>query len=187
MAEDEGGARGSARAEGETVADVLRSDRRPAPPPLLEQRYEWLGDEEIPFERYTSREYFDRESHDVWGKWFLLTVVEADQRPSIKLKHNRMILKVRPDSDDVKRQQVVEDWYREQVKSATTELIPRWEPKIGVKVEGFYVRRMKTRWGSCNSQARTIRLNADLAKKPRECLEYIAVHEMIHILVPTRR
>src|SRR5262249_41335488 len=99
--------------------------------------------------------------------------------------HNRLLLHVRTGSSDAKRQEVVEDWYRQQVKSATLQLIQHWEPIIGVSVAGFYVQRMKTRWGSCNSQPRTIRLNTDLARKPRECLEYIVVHEMIHILEPT--
>lgn len=136
-------------------------------------------------ERETPREYLERESHYIWGKRYLLTVVEANEPASIELKHDRMILLTRPGSDAAKRRQVVEDWYRQQVKTATVDLIAKWEPKIDVSVAGFYVRRMKTRWGSCNSQARTIRLNTDLAKKSRECLEYIVVHEMIHILEPT--
>jgi len=136
-------------------------------------------------ERETPREYLERESHYLWGKRYLLSVDEVNEPPSIELKHNKMLLRVRPESDEAKRQQIVEDWYREQVKNATADLITKWEPKIGVTVAGFYVRRMKTRWGSCNSQAQTIRLNTDLAKKPRECLEYIVVHEMIHILEPT--
>ena len=136
-------------------------------------------------ERETPREYLERESHYVWGKRYLLSVDEVNEPPSVELKHNKMLLRVRPESDEAKRQQIVEDWYREQVKNATADLITKWEPKIGVTVAGFYVRRMKTRWGSCNSQAQTIRLNTDLAKKPRECLEYIVVHEMIHILEPT--
>lgn len=138
-----------------------------------------------PRHRHGRIAYLERESHHVWGKRYLLSVVEADESPSVELKHSRMILKTRPGTDEPKRQQIVEDWYRGQVKTATADLIAKWEPKIGVTVAGFYVRRMKTRWGSCNSQARTIRLNTDLAKKPRECLEYIVVHEMIHILEPT--
>jgi predicted metal-dependent hydrolase len=121
----------------------------------------------------------------VWGRRYLLKVVEEDSPPSIDVKHNRLLLRVRPGSSECRRHQLVEEWYREQVKIATTELIAKWEPAIGVTVAGFYVQRMKTRWGSCNSEARTIRLNTDLARKPRECLEYIVVHEMIHILVPT--
>ena len=136
-------------------------------------------------ERETPREYLERESHFVWGKRYLLTVTEADQPPAIELKHNRMVLTVRPGTDETKLQQIVEEWYRDQIRHATEKLIAKWEPRIGVEVKKFYVRRMKTRWGSCNTQARTIRLNTDLAKKPQECLEYIVIHELIHILEPT--
>lgn len=148
----------------------------------------WIKDQQRKLngqERETPREFLERESHYVWGKRYLFSVHEAEQPPSIELKHSRMVLTVRPGADVAKRQQVVEGWYRDLVKSATPAMIARWEPKIGVDVADFYVRRMKTRWGSCNSQARTIRLNTDLAKKPSECLEYIVVHEMIHILEPT--
>ena len=136
-------------------------------------------------DRETPREYLERECHYVWGNRYLLSVFEVDEPPSIELKHDRIVLRVRPESAGAKRRQIVEDWYREQVKGATADLITKWEPKIGINIAGFYVRRMKTRWGSCNSQAQTIRLNTDLAKKPPECLEYIVVHEMIHILEPT--
>ena len=73
-------------------------------------------------------------------------------------------------------------WYREQIKAAAPDLIAKWGPRMGVKVERFFVQQMKTKWGSCNPGTRTIRLNTDLAKKPRECLEYIVVHEMVHLL-----
>ena len=79
----------------------------------------------------------------------------------------------------------LQSWYREQLKAAVPPLIAKWEPLLGVKVNGFFVQRMKTKWGSCNPTARTIRLNTELAKKPRECLEYIVVHEMVHLLEPT--
>lgn len=136
-------------------------------------------------ERETPREYIDRESEYVWGKRYLLKIAEAESPPSIVLKHNHMLLTVRPGATDEKRHEVIEDWYRSQVREETEKLIAEWQPRIGVEVAGFYVRRMKTRWGSCNSAAATIRLNTDLARKPRECLEYIVVHEMIHILEPT--
>lgn len=136
-------------------------------------------------ERETPRDFVGRESHFVWGKRYLLSLTEADSPPSIELKHNRLVLRTRPGSDEHKRHQIVEDWYRMLVRQATNDLIAKWEQRIGVNVCGFYVQRMKTRWGSCNSPAKTIRLNTDLAKKPRECLEYIVVHEMIHILEPT--
>jgi predicted metal-dependent hydrolase len=132
-------------------------------------------------ERETRREYVDRESHYVWGKRYLLKVSEGNEAPSVALKHSRMFLRVRPETDAKKKQAIVEAWYRRQLKAALPPLIARWEPLLEVKVERFFVQRMKTKWGSCNHGARTIRLNTELAKKPRECLEYIVVHEMTHI------
>lgn len=136
-------------------------------------------------ERETPREFLDRESHYVWGKRYLLDVVELDQVPSIELKHDRMVLQVRPGADEDKKRIVVEDWYREQVKSAMPPLLDHWQPRVGVNVGRFFVQRMKTRWGSCNHNAGTIRLNTELAKKSPECLEYIVVHELIHLQEPT--
>jgi predicted metal-dependent hydrolase len=136
-------------------------------------------------ERETPREYLDRESHYVWGHRYLLSVVESERRPSVELTHNRVVLYVRPDADHKKKEAVVEEWYREQVKLAVPPLIAKWEPLLGVKVEQFFVQRMKTIWGSCNPRVGHIRLNTELAKKPRECLEYIVVHEIVHLLEPT--
>ncbi|MFZ5861739.1 MAG: M48 family metallopeptidase [Nitrospirota bacterium] len=136
-------------------------------------------------ERETPREYLDRESHYVWGKRYLLTVCESDQVPSVELRHSRMLLRVRPGADEQKREAIVEEWYRQQLKQAVPPLIAKWERLTGAKVERFFVQRMKTKWGSCNHRARTIRLNTELAKKPRECVEYIVVHELVHLLEPT--
>ncbi len=136
-------------------------------------------------ERETRREYVDRESHYVWGKRYLLTVSESDEPPSIELTHSRILLRVRPGTDERKRQALMEDWFRGQIKQAVPPLLARWQPLVGVGVERFFVRRMKTKWGSCNHKARTIRLNTELAKKPAECLEYIVVHELVHLLEPT--
>jgi predicted metal-dependent hydrolase len=136
-------------------------------------------------ERETPREYLDRESHYLWGKRYLLKVIQGNEAPSVELTHSRMLLQVRPGSDDKKKHAIVEAWYRRQLREAALPLFARWEPLTGVKVERFFVRRMKTKWGSCNHGARTVRLNTELAKKPRECLEYIVVHEMTHVLEPT--
>ena len=136
-------------------------------------------------EREPQREYLDRESHFVWGKRYLLKVTEVEAAPSVELKHDQIWLRVRPSSDRSKRQAVLEDWYRQELKQAVPPLVKKWEPLLGVKVEQFFVRRMKTKWGSCNHTTGTIRLNTELAKKPRECLEYIVVHEMVHLLEPT--
>ncbi|HKI02797.1 MAG TPA: SprT family zinc-dependent metalloprotease [Thermoanaerobaculia bacterium] len=136
-------------------------------------------------ERETPRDYVDRESHYIWGKRYLLTLTESDEPPSIELKHRRMLLRVRPQTDAAKRQTFVEDWYREQLKKAVPPLLERWQPLLGVSVDRWFVQRMKTKWGSCNHKASTIRLNTELAKKPPECLEYIVVHELVHLLEPT--
>jgi predicted metal-dependent hydrolase len=136
-------------------------------------------------ERETPREYLNRESHYLWGKRYLLDVVEEDARPEVEMKHGKMILWVRPGTDERRRQVIVEEWYRAQLKQAVTPMLAKWETLIGVKVERLFVQRMKTRWGSCNPKSRNIRLNTDLAKKPHECLEYILVHEMVHLLEPT--
>jgi predicted metal-dependent hydrolase len=136
-------------------------------------------------ERETPREYLERESHYVWGKRYLLTISEGDEAPRIELHHSRMVLRVRPGTDEEKRQLIVEAWYREQIRNAVPPLIALWEPLLGVKVGRFFVQRMKTRWGSCNPGNGSIRLNTELAKKPRECLKYIVLHEMAHLLEPT--
>ncbi len=79
----------------------------------------------------------------------------------------------------------MEEWYRQQVRQAAPPLIAEWEARLGVKAERLFVQRMRTKWGSCNHRARTIRLNTDRAKKPPECLEYLIVHELVHLLEPT--
>ena len=151
-------------------------------------RLAWIKQQQMKLraqDRETPREYLDRESHYVWGRRYLLQVIEGDQPPSVGLNHNRMVLRLRPGAPESKRQAIVEEWYRGQLKNAVPPLLARWEPVLGVRVERFFVQRMKTRWGSCTPETRSIRLNTDLAKKPRECLEYIVVHEMVHLLEPT--
>ena len=134
-------------------------------------------------QRETPREYLDRESHYVWGQRYLLQVTEVDAAPAVELKHNKMLLRVRPGTSQDKKQTIVDEWYRARIKNAVPSLIAKWEPLMGVKVDRFFVRKMKTRWGSCTPHSKSIRLNTNLAKKPPECLEYVVVHEMVHLLV----
>jgi len=136
-------------------------------------------------QRETPREYLDRESHYVWGTRYLLKLIQKDAAPAVELTHRKMVLWVRAGADEEKKQHILDEWYRAQLKTAVPPLIAKWEPLIGVKVRGFVVRKMKTKWGSCSAGPETIRLNTELAKKPPECLEYIVVHEMVHLLEPT--
>lgn len=136
-------------------------------------------------ERETPRDYTERESHYLWGKRYLLKLVEADAPPKVELTHRNMVLQVRPGMPEPKRRVVIEEWYRALLKQAIPPLIKKWQPMMKVKVDGFLVRKMKTKWGSCSPGRRTILLNLELAKKPPECLEYLIVHEMVHLLEPS--
>lgn len=133
-------------------------------------------------ERETPREYLDRESHYVWGKRYLLALVEKEAAPSVELKHNKMILQLRPAASVDQKQKVMDAWYREQLKAAVPALVAKWEKALGVKAGKVFVQRMKTKWGSCSPGAGNVRLNTDLAKKPLPCLEYIVSHELTHLL-----
>jgi len=96
-----------------------------------------------------------------------------------------MVLWARPGVNDEAKRAIVARWYREQIKAVVPGIIAKWEPLVGVKLKRIFVQEMKTKWGNCNQRESSIRLNTDLAKKPRECLEYIVVHEMVHVLEPT--
>ena len=135
--------------------------------------------------RQSPREYLNRESHYVWGKRYLMKVVEHDASPFVELKHSALILNIRPGADDDKKQSVLDEWYRDQLKEEINLLIQKWAPHMGVEEPTFIARKMKTKWGSCTPAVKSIRINLELAKKPPECLEYIVVHELTHLLEPT--
>jgi predicted metal-dependent hydrolase len=135
--------------------------------------------------RETPRQFIERETHHVWGRRYLMTVVEANVKPHVKLDHKRMTLTVRPGHDSTKRLKVMHEWHKSLLHALVPKLIAKWEPRLGVKVSGYFLQRMKTKWGSCNHQAGNIRLNTELVKKPKELVEYVVVHEMAHLLEPT--
>ncbi|MFT4178874.1 MAG: SprT family zinc-dependent metalloprotease [Thermomonas sp.] len=136
-------------------------------------------------ERETIREYLNRESHYLWGRRYLLKIVEADAVPSVKLRHNSIELHVRPGSDVERKHILLESWYREKLRAEIPALLAKWQPILGVKPARVLVQRMKTKWGSCNPDSGNVRLNTDLARKPPACLEYIFVHELAHLLEPS--
>lgn len=145
----------------------------------------WIKKQQAKFakqERIAPREYINRESHYYAGKRYLLEVIEKDAPQKVILKQSTLQLQVRPGTDISKRKEVVEQWYRERLKEQIPLLIAKWEKKMGVVVAEFGVKKMKTKWGTCNIEAHRIWLNLELAKKPPLCLEYIVVHEMVHLL-----
>jgi len=135
--------------------------------------------------REMPRQFIERESHYLWGRRHLLTVVEQEAKPTVTLDHKRITLNVRPGTDQAKRARIMHDWHKSLLHEFIPSLISRWEPKIGVKVAAYFLQRMKTKWGSCNRRAGHIRLNTELVKKPRDLIEYVVVHEMLHLLEPT--
>lgn len=136
-------------------------------------------------EREPRRLHLDRESHYVWGRRVLLKVVETEAAPLVELRPRSLVLRVRPGSDDGRREAVLQAWRRGILKSEAAPIIARWQARLGVNVSRIHVQRMKTKWGGCNVQTRSIRLNTELTKKPLACLEYIVVHELVHLIEPT--
>jgi len=132
--------------------------------------------------REVPREFLNKESHYFKGKRYLLKVTERDAAPGVVLQHSVLELHVRPGTRVEKRKTVLDEWYRQQLKELVPALIEKWEKKMNVQVNEFGIKKMKTRWGTCNMEVRRIWLNLELAKKPVECLEYIVVHEMTHLL-----
>ncbi len=133
--------------------------------------------------RQSQREMVSGESYYFRGRRYRLRVLEHDGPSRVNPDGNsRLTMQVRPGTGREKRERVLEDWYRRHMKSQMPDLIARWEPVIGVRVADWGVKKMKTRWDSCNIRDRRVWLNLELAKKPPHCLEYVLVHEMVHLL-----
>ena len=133
-------------------------------------------------EREAPREFLNRESHYFNGKRYLLKVIEQDAAPRVELKHSKIELYIRPQTTKEKRKSILDEWYRNQLKASLPALIVKWGRKMNVMVNEFGIKKMKTKWGTCSREAKRLWLNLELAKKPGECLEYIVVHEMVHLL-----
>lgn len=134
-------------------------------------------------ERQSQREMVTGESHYVLGQRYRLHVTEHDGPPSVTVRNRTILdLRVRPGSDRDQREAVLHAWYRRQLRDRIAPLLAQWQPVVGVEVAEWRIKKMKTRWGSCNIAARRIWLNLELAKKPAVCLEYILVHELVHLL-----
>lgn len=127
--------------------------------------------------------YVSSEIHDFLGQRYRLNVIYHQAPPRIELGDDQTLnLYVREGSDSARRERVLLEWYRGQLKALIPPIIAKWEPVLGVQVSAWGVKRMKTRWGSCNIKARRIWLNLELAKRPISSLEYVIVHEMVHFL-----
>jgi predicted metal-dependent hydrolase len=130
--------------------------------------------------REAPREYINKESHYYLGKRYMLKVIELDTVPVVNLTHKTIELYVRPGTNTEKRKEILDSWYREQLREIANHMIANWEKKMQLKVSELGIKKMKTKWGTCNEEAKRIWLNFELVKKPSECIEYIVVHEMVH-------
>ena len=127
-------------------------------------------------------EYITRETHFYLGRRYLLKVINTHTKPKVILNHSTIELYVREDSTLLQRKTLLTEWYRERLKEIVPAYIKKWEKILNLKVNEFGIKKMKTRWGTCNTRAKRIWLNLELAKKPLHSLEYIIVHEMVHLL-----
>jgi predicted metal-dependent hydrolase len=147
----------------------------------------WIRDQQAKMRsqaRETPRKFIERESHYLWGRRYLLSVVTNDAKPSVRRAHRKITLTVRPGSTMAKREEVMQEWHRSLLHEVLPAFIRKWETKLGVKVSGYFLQRMKTKWGGCNHRAAHIRINTELVKKPKDLLEYVLVHEMVHLIEP---
>ena len=149
-------------------------------------RLGWIKRQQRKFatqDRQSPRQYKDRESHYFQGKRFLLRVIEHDAPPKVIIKTKTYLdLFVRPDTTTEQRETIVNEWYRAELKKLIPSLIEKWSAQIGVTVNDWQVKQMKTKWGTCNIEKQRIWVNLELAKKPIPCLEYLIVHELVHLL-----
>ncbi|WP_234774736.1 M48 family metallopeptidase [Paraburkholderia tropica] len=145
----------------------------------------WIRKQRERFEaqpRQSKREMVSGESHYFQGRRYRIRVVYEDSPATVVLRNTRtMEVKVRPGTTAEQRLKVIERWYREQLKAAMPALLAKWQPMLDVEIADWGVKKMKTKWGSCSIDAGRIWLNLELAKKPPQCLEYVLVHEMVHL------
>ena len=134
--------------------------------------------------RESPRRFITRETHYLWGRRYLLSVEYQEAKPRVKLDHRRITLVVRPGSTQAVRAKVMHEWHKSLLHQTVPLLVRKWERRLRVEVAGYFLQRMKTKWGGCNHKARHIRLNTELVKKPKDLLEYVIVHEMIHLIEP---
>lgn len=132
--------------------------------------------------RQSEREYVSGESHYLWGRRYKLELKYTKKANKVETKSSKLVLTVREASTQEQREKIMNEWYRAELKAKLPALIEKWEKIIGVQINDFGVKNMRTKWGTCNVKDKRIWVNLQLAKKPAACLEYIVVHELVHLL-----
>ena len=145
----------------------------------------WIKQQQQKFReqvREAPREFLYKEGHYFLGKRYLLKIFEHDAPPFVTIRHDTLELHIRPNTDISKRLVIMDDWYRQQLKELAPPIFQKWEKILEVSINELAIKKMKTKWGTCNREAKRIWLNLELAKKPFHCIEYINVHELVHLL-----
>lgn len=132
--------------------------------------------------RQSRRELVTGESHYVWGQRLRLKVMERPGKATVAVEGERLCIGVPTGTDVEARNRVLQEWYRAELRTRVGTLVEEWAPRLDCPVPQWNVRKMKTRWGSCNPEVARIWLNLELAKKPPRCLEYVVVHELAHLI-----
>ena len=148
-------------------------------------RMAWIKKQRRNFEeqaRQTKRQYVTGESYYVWGQRYRLDVQYSNVRNQVYLSGGKLVLQVRKESTTIQRENVLNEWYRGLMKEAVPKILIKCENIVGVQVEEWYIKNMRTKWGTCNIEKKRIWLNLQLAKKTPECLEYVIIHELAHFL-----
>jgi len=173
--------------EGRVAMSIPRRTSLRTAEKFARKKYDWIKkhitrNKAVTRKKRKQFHFCSGENHLVWGELLMLSVDHAHKKPAVAIINGEIQLTVRPETSLEKRKSVLNEWYRADLKREIPKLIEKWEKVMGVSVNEFGVKRMKTRWGTCNIQAKRIWLNLELAKKDPLCLEYVVVHEMVHLL-----
>ena len=155
---------------------------------LILSRLDWIKKrrEKIKYSaQFKSKKYIDSEYHYIWGSKYLLTIVEKNAPPTIVLTDDIIQLTIKPGTPLEKKKRIFNNWSREQLQLKAEPLVEKWCLILCVSINKLYIQKMKSCWGSCNTLRETIRLNTELVKKPIECLEYVVLHELVHLIEPS--
>ena len=154
---------------------------------FISSKTDWIKQKQVKFQAQSfvsPQRYVTGEKYYFKGDRYTLNVIYHSSKPKVALDSTTINLYVRYGSIEEQRERVLINWYRQQLKAELPQIIAKWEKVIGVKTNDWGVKKMKTRWGTCNTQAKRIWLNLELVKKPQQCLEYVVVHELVHLLEP---
>ena len=153
---------------------------------FLISKTSWIKKQQAKFlqqERQSKREYVSGESHYLFGNRYRLNVIDTNESPKIKIhKKTHLNLYVKSNTSLQQKEKLFEQFYRLELEKIIPKLLKKWGKKVGVDVNQVKIRKMKTKWGTCNAKKKQILLNLEMAKKPLHCLDYVFVHELVHMI-----